>query len=178
MNLSKLLSTEERIRILNTVLFSQTEMRIAAISKSLNLSKGFVSRFFSILLQQKILKKSKNKYFLQENINVRMLRILFNLSQFVNFNFKKYPFIKGVGLYGSCTKGENTEDSDIDVWIKIEKRDDEELAKLTSALKKVSAKISPLYLTKEKLDVLKREDLPFYNSLVHGSIRIFGEDIV
>jgi len=65
---------------------------------------------------------------------VRTLRILFNLTQFTDLNFKKHVFIKGAGLYGSCAKGKNTEDSDIDIWIKIETRDEDKLAKLTGAL--------------------------------------------
>ncbi|MFQ6121162.1 MAG: nucleotidyltransferase domain-containing protein, partial [Methanosarcinales archaeon] len=117
-------------------------------------------------------------YIILDNLNVRVLRILFNLIRFTDFNFKKYPSVKGVGLYGSCARGENTEDSDIDVWIKIKTRDEDELAKLTGALKRISGKISPLYLTSEKLEVLKRTDKPFYNSLVYGSIKIYGEVIV
>jgi len=178
MKINTLLSTRERIRILGEILFKQEKIRIADISRSLNMSKGFVSRFFTLLLQQKIVKKSKSRYVILDNLSVRTLRIFFNLTQFTDFNFKKYIFVKGVGLYGSCAKGENTGDSDIDVWIKIEIRHEEELAKLTGALKRISGKISPLYLTNEKLEVLKRDDKPFYNSLVYGSIKIYGEDIV
>jgi len=49
---------------------------------------------------------------------------------------------------------------------------------VTGSLKKLSGRISPLYLSKEKLEVLKNEDLPFYSSIVHGSIKLYGEDIV
>lgn len=178
MNLSKLLSTKERVAILNELLFKKGNISVADFAKNLKLSKGFISKFFVLLSQQKILKKSRNKYVLMDNLNVHLLRILLNLKQFADFNFKKYPFVKGAGLYGSCVKGENTEDSDIDIWIKIDTRNEERLARLTSELKKRFKKISPLYLTQDKLDVLKKDDLPFYHSLVFSSIRLYGEDIV
>jgi len=178
MKISTLLSTRERESILNDVLFKQGDISVADVSRSLKVSKGFVSKFFSLLSKERILKKSKNKYIVLANIKVRLLRILFNLRLFTDFNFGKYPFVKGAGIYGSCTKGENTEDSDIDIWIKIDKTDDRDLAKVTGSLKKLSGRISPLYLSEEKLEVLKKEDPLFYSSIVHGSIRLYGVDIV
>jgi predicted nucleotidyltransferase len=178
MKISTLLSTRERERILNDVLFKQGEISVADVSQRLRVSKGFVSKFFSLLSKERILKKSKNKYVVLANIEVRMLRILFNLRLFTDFNFRKFPYVKGVGIYGSCAKGENSEDSDIDIWIKIDRTDEQRLAKMTGSLKKVSGRISPLYLSDEKLGVLRGEDPIFYNSVVHGSIKLYGEDIV
>ena len=178
MNISIMLSTRERERVLNEVLLKQDNISVADVSRSLKVSKGFVSKFFSLLSKERILKKSKNKYVVLDSLKVRLLKILFNLQLFADFNFGKYPFVRGAGIYGSCAKGENTEDSDIDIWIKIDKKDEQELAKVTGSLKKLSGRISPLYLSKEKLEVLKNEDLPFYSSIVHGSIKLFGEDIV
>jgi predicted nucleotidyltransferase len=178
MDLSEVLSTKKREEILNEILFREEQISVAVISKSLKLSKGFVSRFFVILTQQKIMKKSKKKYNVADNLNVRLLKILFNLKQFSDFNFKRYTFVRGVGLYGSCAKGENSESSDVDIWVAIKIIEEENLAKLTGALKKKSRKISPLYLTKEKLEVLKKDDPIFLYSLIFGSIRIYGEDLV
>lgn len=178
MKISTLLSTRERECILNDVLFKQDEISVADVSRRLKVSKGFVSKFFSLLAKEGILKKSKNKYVVLANLKVRLLRILFNLRLFTEFNFGKYSFVMEAGIYGSCAKGENTEDSDIDIWIKIDKTDERELAKVTGSLKKLSGRISPLYLSREKLETLKKEDPPFYNSIVHGSIKLYGEDLV
>ena len=61
MNISKLLSTRERENILNIVLFKEGEISGADVSRTLKISKGFVSKFFSILAGEHIIKKSKNK---------------------------------------------------------------------------------------------------------------------
>ena len=126
MNISKLLSTEERVHILNIVLFKVCEIKVADISKTLKISKGFVSKFLSFVAGEKIIRKYKNKYIINDNLKVRSLRILLNLIFFADFNFSKYHFVRSAGIYGSCAKGENTEDSDIDIWIKIDKRNEEE----------------------------------------------------
>lgn len=178
MNISNLLSTREREHILNDILFKQGDISVADVSRRLNISKGFISKFFSLLSKEKIIKKLKIKYVVLDNLKVRMLRILFNLKLFAGFNFGKYTFIRGAGIYGSCAKGENTEDSDMDIWVKIDIKNGEELAKVTGSLKRLSGRISPLYLTKNKIEVLKREDPLFYRSIVHGSIKLYGEDIV
>ena len=178
MKINMLLSTKERECILNDVLYKQAEISVADVSRRLKVSKGFVSKFFSLLSKEGILKKSKNKHVVLANIKVRLLRILFNLRLFTEFKFGKYSFVRGAVIYGSCAKGENTEDSDIDIWIKIDKTDERELAKVTGSLKKLSGRISPLYLSEEKLEVLRGEDPIFYSSIVHGSIKLYGEDIV
>ena len=83
-----------------------------------------------------------------------------------------------VGLiFGSCAKGTNREDSDIDLWIKVKKTKEAELSKLTNVLKRKSERIKPLFLTKDKIEALKKEDTVFFHSLVFGSIIIYGEKI-
>jgi predicted nucleotidyltransferase len=178
MNLSTLLSTNKRESILAGILFKESEIGVAEVSRRLKMSKGFVSRFFTLLAKDNILKRKSGKYFISENLNVKIMRIVLSLKRFYYFDFNKYPFVSGAGLYGSSVKGENHEDSDFDIWIKISKRDEEKLARLTAELKNKFGRISPLYLTKEKLEALKKEDLPFYHSLVFGSIKLYGEDIV
>jgi len=55
--------------------------------------------------------------------------------------------------------------------------DQETLASLTGDLKKTFGYVKPLYLTSEKLELLKKTDATFYHSLVFGSVAIHGDDI-
>lgn len=178
MNLKTCFSTSKRESILADILFKENEITVADVARRLKMSKGFVSRFFALLAKENILKKKSGKYFVSENLNVKLMRIVLSLKRFYYFDFKKYPFVSGAGLYGSSVKGENHEDSDFDTWIIISKRDEEKLARLTAELKNKFGRINPLYLTREKLKALKKEDLPFYHSLVFGSIKLYGEDLV
>ncbi len=88
---------------------------------------------------------------------------------------KKYPFVESVGLYGSCAKGDNREDSEIDLWVKIKEASEENQAVLISELRKKIKNVKTLLLTEEKLEKIK-EDHVFYNSLFFGSITVYGDE--
>lgn len=178
MNIHRLLSTKERVRILKFVLYKTSPLYVNEVAKNLGLSKGLVSKFFSILSRENILKKTNNKFTVQDNLNTSAIKILLNLDNFDTNTFKKFKFVKGVGLYGSFVKGKNTEESDIDLWVLVgHDAQEENLARLTNELKKKHGNIKPLYLTKKKIKILKKEDVVFYHSLVFGSINIYGEEL-
>ena len=94
----------------------------------------------------------------------------------MNINiFKKFDFVEAAGLYGSCAKGENTDDSDVDLWIKMKDASDEKVASLTALLSKKIRNVKPLFLTAKRIEKIKKSDELFYHSLSFGSIILFGE---
>ena len=179
MNINNLFSSKERLKILKYIIYKERNITISQTAHKLKLSKGLVSKYFYILVKEKLLSRYNNNFIVKNNINTRILKIFLNFNTLTFMDtFKKYKFVRGAGLYGSFVKGTNTEDSDIDMWILIKPEvREEEIAKLTNELKKKNEKISPLYLTPEKLNRLKNEDIVFYHSLIFGSINIFGEDL-
>jgi len=173
MNIHKLLSSRERVKILNCILYKTGPLAVNKTAKDLKLSKALISQFFTILKKEGVL-GNKNK--IKSNLATKSLKILINLNSIDAKIFNK-PFIKAAGLYGSFIKGENTEESDIDLWVLIENAKEEQLAKLTNELKEKYGNIRPLYLTKEKLRIFKNEDKLFYHSLVFGSVTIHGDKL-
>jgi len=176
MNLEDIFSTAERIKILQKIIYLEEPFGVNEIARNLGLSKGLVSKYFEILAKENILKKLKRKFVVGNNSNVKSIRIMLNIQKIPKEIFKKYKFVKAVGLYGSCAKGTNTESSDIDLWIKIERAKDEDIAKLTSELKKRIGNAKILILDNEKLKLIKKEDPLFYNSLYFGSIVLYGKE--
>lgn len=172
MNLEKLLSSKERIKILKSILYKTESLSVNKTAKELKLSKALISQFFSILKKETIL-SAKNK--VNNNLNTKQLKILLNLNS-IDVKALKKPFIRSAGLYGSFVKGENTEESDIDLWILAENAKEEQLAELTSELKR-QGNVKPLYLTEDKLKTLREKDKLFYHSLVFGSITIYGDKL-
>ncbi|MCK4852262.1 MAG: nucleotidyltransferase domain-containing protein, partial [Candidatus Omnitrophica bacterium] len=119
MNMELIFSTKERIKILKEVIFKTDSISVNKIAAKLKLSKGLISKYFDILTKGHILRKSKAGIFVSDRPITKSIKILLNITD-ININFfKKYPFVKSVGLYGSCAKGENTQESDIDVWIRV-----------------------------------------------------------
>jgi len=173
--MENIFSTRQRIKILQTILFKTNSISVNNIAAQLGLSKGLISKYFDILARKEILKKVNGKFFVTDFPLIKGVKILLNIRGIDFKVFKKYPFIKTVGLYGSCAKGENTEDSDVDLWIKLKNVSEEKLAPLTSELNKKTRNVKLLFLTNDRIEKIKKEDSLFYHSLVFGSIVLCGD---
>lgn len=177
MNIETLLSTKERIKILSHIIYKSEYISVNRVANDVKLSKGLISKYLDSLTKEGILKRADGKFLVKNSIQTKAIKILLNLNIFDSDLFKKYRFVKSAGLYGSFVKGTNTENSDIDLWIFAENVNEENLAKLTAKLKKLFGNVKPLYLTKEKIQLLKKEDSTFYHSLIFSSIVIYGDGI-
>ncbi len=176
MNIELLLSNKKRTKILRHVIYSTGRISVNKVAKELKLSKGMASKYLNFLRKEGILKRSGGKFEARDVIPTKAVKMLLNLSLFDEGFFEKYKFVKSAGLYGSFAKGTNTENSDIDMWLLVDKTHEENLAALTGKIK-IFGNVKPLYLTKEKIAVLKKEDLVFYHSLVFGSIILYGDGL-
>ncbi len=168
-------STEERIKILNAVIFSEQPISVNVVAARLKISKGLVSKYLDVLLKEGITKKSNGKYLIVDSPVTKGTKILLNITGIDVGIFKKFDFVEAAGLYGSCAKGENTDESDVDLWIKIKEVGDEKLASLTALMKKKIRNVKPLFLTVEKIEKMKKDDELFYHSLSFGSIILYGD---
>jgi predicted nucleotidyltransferase len=176
MNIENILSTKERVAILRNVIYSDRQFGVNEIAGKLGLSKGLVSKYFEILEKEKILERNKGKFAVRNGREVKAIRILFNLNDINTNVLKRYKFVKAAGLYGSGSKGTNTESSDVDLWVKIEDAEDEKIAALTSALRKSVKNVRVLVLDDKKIRQLRKEDPVFYHSLYFGSVILYGQE--
>ena len=172
--MENIFSTKQRIKILEAVVFKTGNISVNNIANQLRLSKGLVSKYFDILSKRGTLKKINGKLRITDSSLVKGIKILLNIKNIDLNIFRRFPFVQSVGLYGSCAKGENTEDSDIDLWIKVSNVSEEKLAALTSKLNKEIKNVKPLFLTDKKIEKAKKEDPLFYHSLAFGSIILYG----
>ena len=177
MNLPALLSTDERIKILRGVIFHEGKLNVNQTAKDIRLSNGMISKYFKYLCKDGVMKRTGKDFHIHENASTKALKILLNLDMFDANLFKKYQFVKSAGLYGSVARGTNTERSDVDLWMYIEKAKEEDMARLTSDLRKKLGNVRPLYLTDERIAHLKSDDVIFYHALVFGSIVVYGDGI-
>ncbi len=171
-------STKERIKILRAIIFSDQPISVNVIAARLKISKGLVSKYLDVLLKEGITKKSNGKYLIIDSPITKAAKILLNITGIDVRIFKKFDFVEAVGLYGSCAKGENTDESDIDLWIKIKDVSDDKAASLTALINKKIRNVKPLFLTTKKIEKVKKEDELFYHSLSFGSIVLYGENDV
>jgi predicted nucleotidyltransferase len=179
MKLNDILSTEKRCRLINYILDNpEHEPAVEELSRTLKLSKGFVSQYLKLLEENKILKKNKKYRVNLENPLTKGLKILLNLERIEVKKFKKIPSLLGVGLYGSWANGTNKKDSDVDFWVKVKKYPPEEvLARVAAELRKKLGRVQILILQPERIENMRKNDPIFYHSLVFGSIVLLGEGL-
>jgi predicted nucleotidyltransferase len=173
--MENIFSTKERIKIIDAVVYKKGNISVNNVASQLRLSKGLVSKYLDILAKEGILKRANGKFIVVESAIGKGIKILLNIRKIPVSLFRKYPFVKSAGLYGSCAKGENNEESDIDLWVKVDDVSEEKLASLSSGLNKKLEKLKLLFLTDKKIEKLKKEDELFYHSLAFGSITIYGD---
>jgi predicted nucleotidyltransferase len=153
-------------------------VKVVDIAKTLKVNKGSVSLTVKMLEKEGIL---ENRRVVMKNPTVKALKILINIQKLVNTDaigiLKRSALAAGV--YGSSVKGTDTEDSDIDLWIKPKiKISSLDSVKLSRKLDETLGKeVQLLVLDKDKINSIKIGSRNFYNSLLFDSIILFGDGI-
>jgi len=173
--MESIFSTSQRIKILESVIFKTDRFTVNGTASQLKLSKGLVSKYFQILLNEKVLKLEKGNLVVSQSPFVRAIKILFNVQRIDARIFSKSSCVIAAGLFGSCARGENKEESDVDLWVRIKDVKESEAASLTAALTKRIKNVKIMLLNETRLEQIKKEDAMFYHSLVFGSIMIYGD---
>jgi predicted nucleotidyltransferase len=175
--LSTIFKTRERQVILDYVL-KRDQISVTQVSSDTGISKGLVSRYLANLKQMGIINRKGQKYYVNDQALTRSIKILINLNN-LRWETITEKWISSAGLFGSWANGTNTDESDLDIWIKVDKYPPE--YKLNSFYKNLSIKsfseINLLILTPEKLRNIKKYDLPFYNSLINSSLILEGDTL-
>ncbi len=168
----QVLSSIERIKLLQGIIYKKGRLNVSDISRKLKLSKGLVSKYFMLLKKENITKSGQINH---SHPKTKALKLFFNLQIIPQRIFKKYPETLSAGIYGSAAKGEDTEESDLDIYVFVDKNNN--LPSLGQELMKICPKAKPLFLTKDKFNLIKKENPLFYHSLTFSSITIYGEKI-
>lgn len=172
-----LFKTPERLKILREVLLRPT-VTVTEISKDTGLSKGLVSRYLNEMKDENLLERRGRDYYIKNQPITRAMKVLLNLET-LKWDEINASWIESAALYGSWGTGTNTEESDVDLWIKTEDPPSEEdLNRLYKKLKtNTASEVNILILTPEKLESIKKTDPPFYHSLQRNSLLLEGEPI-
>lgn len=173
--MKNIFSSFERVKILQSVIFMPGEISVNNTAQQLKLSKGLVSKYLDILEKEGILKRIGGKYIVADSAIDKAIKILFNIKNIDLRPLKKYAFVRSAGLYGSCVHGENTNESDVDFWIRIDKAAEDKVAALTAELRQKIERIKILVLTESKIAKIREDDPLFYYSLAFGSIVLYGD---
>ena len=179
MNIWKILSSRERLETLELIL-ERDIISVEEVATSLRRSKGFVSQFLRLLEEEGILRKRKRKYAaLQEAPEVRAIKIMLNITKLQTLLVKhRKEWMVSLGVYGSFSKGTNRQDSDIDIWIRVENHPGEkEVARIEKDLSnEIGKQVHILILTPERIARIRESDPVFYCELANSFV-MWGEGV-
>ena len=151
-----------------------SELHLSEVERKLKLSRASLVKWLKLLVRQDVLllteKGNLNLYRLNiENPAVKQLRIFYSVSKLLA-HFKGMHGFE-LFLYGSTARGEDKEDSDIDLLV---------IGDNSSALNKTADELSEKlgreiklhYCTQLDYSKLAKDDAPFYQRVEADKIRI------
>jgi predicted nucleotidyltransferase len=145
--------------------FSEKEVR-----KRLKIARGSVIKWLQVFVNKGFLFKTQggklNIYSLNsENPIVKQLKILNTISKLLP-NFEAFKNEAEIYLYGSASRGEDTEGSDIDVLVIGKSRE------IIARMRAVSNKIKVSFFTPLEWAKAAKEDPAFYERVEKDRIRL------
>lgn len=149
--------------------FSETEVRT-----KLQLARASVNKWLNALFNYKILQQlirgRMNLYRLNLNSPVvKQFKVLINIIKLLpSFTSSKNT---QVFLYGSTARGEDVEDSDIDLLI-IGKQPKEILDVIRKVESKLNRRVKPSFYTEFEWSQMSRKDTAFYEHVERDKIRL------
>ena len=176
----ELFSSAERLRLIEKLFYVHLgELRVRAIARLVKVSPALVSDTIEILRRHSLLKDGKVDFL---HPSVRALKIMLNAEKLESIKIAQkagalFKGCAGIGLYGSWANGTNTNESDLDLWIKTEDEGEEKITKIRRFLReKLGLEVNVILLTKKRLRELKEKDFVFY-CMLYNSFLLWGEGL-
>ena len=173
----ELLGAGKKAKLLEGLLFrANAEIKIRNLANKLKINPGYLSVFVKRLKKEGLIKNGRIAI---EEPRIRALKILLNVDRLRGALPRLNKSFLGIGIYGSWAKGTNTENSDLDVWIKVsEEPAVQKLSEIRRILREVTGavEVSIVVLSKERVENIRAKDPVFYSSLLN-SFHLRGEFI-
>ncbi len=150
------------------------EYHTREIVRKVDISLGSASRSLNLLENEELVNKEEkgklSRYKANmENPILRELKILFTLMEIEELITDMRLMSNQIILYGSCATGEDTQDSDIDLFIKS--NNSKKVNKsINNHQKHINRTVSVVVFNDMELRTLKEKDMPFYSRIKKGRL--------
>jgi len=159
-------------KVLRSLLqYSERALLPSDIKKDLKISRaGIHSALQELLKKDLIQRKQKGKaYVYQAKLELSVLKqfkILDSVIELQSLVKRLSPLVDKIILFGSCSRGENTEDSDIDLLIITHDKEG-----VKEGLKRfMNFCLKPIIKTQVEFVNLEKKDPTFYSEMIRGII--------
>lgn len=148
------------------------EMHEREVVRRAKISKGSANEILKQLSEVHILERNRKGRMVFYRLNLRnavarQFKILLNVYSLNKFVESAMPICKEIILFGSCSKGIDTEESDIDIFVLTNEKD-KVRSELNACQKKIGRKISPIIVNSNEYAKLRKNDKPLYERILKG----------
>ena len=157
------------------------EFYLRELAKKLKISPFAIKKYADILVKEGLIleERKANLRYLKANVNnlfYKHLKISYNIRQLlksglVDFLKNNLANVISIVLFGSLAKGEDSEESDIDILI-IGK---EKHLSLNEFERKLDKEIVIHFFSWSEWNEKAKEDHPFYYEVINNGIALYGE---
>lgn len=144
------------------------------VSRKTGVSIGSANKILRLLTELSFLTQEKKANIIIYKLNVgnpavKQFKILVNIFSLRGLIDKLTPVSRKVVLFGSCSQGIDTKESDIDLLIITAEKD--HVKKIISLFTgKIVRRVSPIIVDVNEFIALKREDKPLYENIERGIV--------
>ena len=177
--LEKLFTSKTRVKILDYLFFHKKETYLREIAKKLKLSSSAVKRELDNLLDLGLINKQKNKITLNEsNLLIEDLEKIFLKTDSISYPIKevlKNKNVQFVLIFGSFAKGKYDTESDVDLLVVGDIKQQKVFSLLRPIEELISREINPVVWTLKDLKENRKKS--FVRDIVSkDKIMIIGDE--
>jgi len=154
------------------------EFYLREIAEILSVSTGGCHNILGELNEMNLVTKrqsGRNTYFMinGENPSIRHFKIFSNIQELQDIVMKIQDHVIKITLYGSCATGEDTSESDIDIFIITE-----DTKKVSGSVDKLlgGRYVKPIIKAPHEVIQLKKRDKAFYDEVNKGIVLWWNKD--
>jgi len=151
----------------------QQELHEREVMRRAVTSKGSAGRTLKKLSQIGVLEKDKKGRmvfyrFNTKNAVARQFKVLFNVYSLNKLVNEVKQYCKKIILFGSCSEGTDTEESDIDLFILT--NEENIVGSKINSYQEVERKITPITVSSNEFVKLRKNDKPLYDRILKGIV--------
>src|SRR4030067_1418397 len=151
----------------------QEELHEREVVRRTGISEGSANKILRKLSEVEVLERNKKGRMVFYKLNMksavaRQFKILFNVYSLNKLVNEIKQDSKKVILFGSCSEGTDTEESDIDLFILT--NEENIVGSKINSYQEVERKITPITVSSNEFVKLRKKDTPLYDRILKGIV--------
>ncbi len=164
-----LMNNKSSLNVLKFLIENKGKYHVRQISRETELSLGFVSRVLRELFENELILVEKKGRMMLYNVNdknpvVKQIKVLLTMMRLYPLFKEVRVIVRRIILFGSASRGENTPDSDIDLFIMSN-----DSQKIRAVIRK-NPKIASIIMNSTEYTNLKEADFALYDQINRGIV--------